>query len=89
MSTNYLLLKSKALELHLFEHSCKLDLGVYIGEHASVDLASNLTPQQVKQLAIRMIENASYFTSDPDEFLREAMYSLKHGYSHVGPLILE
>ena len=87
MSTNYLILKSKTCYLHLLEHSAKLALCLSTHDD-SINIAENLTPEQLRHIAIQMLENASYFTADPDKFLQDTSKMLEQSYNNFGPLII-
>lgn len=45
-----------------------------------------LTPTNIQQMCIQMLEDVSHFTDDPDKFLQET--GDKTFYNNLGPIIL-
>jgi len=42
----------------------------------------DMTPDQIRSIAIKMIESASYFTEDPEEFIKESSEFLNNSYNN-------
>lgn len=67
MSTSHVIYTDGDNALELTEHSTKLDIDMYIEGEAGVSI-NDLTPLQVQDIAIRLIECASYSSEDDIEY---------------------
>ena len=67
MSTSHIIYSDSDNALELTEHSTKLDIDMYIDGEEGVSI-NDLTPLQVQDIAIRLIECASYSTEDDIEY---------------------
>ena len=67
MSTSHVIYSDSDNALELTEHSTKLDIDMYIDGEEGVSI-NDLTPIQVQDIAIRLIECASYSTEDDIEY---------------------
>lgn len=74
-------------ELSLTEMSCKLDIVVVSqkdDEYKSIIL-DDYTPDQIRNIALKMIQSASYFTEDPDQFMKDTQSMLNdHHINKIG-----
>lgn len=87
MGTNYLLASSEGVTVSLHEQSCTFDLSIS-DSFCDIDLCG-LTPENIQQMCIQMLEDVSHFTDDPDKFLQETGNKLKQTfYNNLGPIIL-
>lgn len=67
MSTSHVIYSDSVNALELTEHSTKLDIDMYIDGEEGVSI-NDLTPLQVQDIAIRLIECASYSSEDDIEY---------------------
>ena len=67
MSTSHVIYSDSDNALELTEHSTKLDIDMYIDGEEGVSI-NDLTPLQVQDIAIRLIECASYSSEDDIEY---------------------
>ena len=67
MSTTYELYSNGDEALELTEHSTKLDIDMYINDEEGMSVIG-LTPLQIQDIAIKLIECASYSSEDDIEY---------------------
>lgn len=67
MSTSHVIYSDSDNALELTEHSTKLDIDMYVDGEKGVSI-NDLTPLQVQDIAIRLIECASYSSEDDIEY---------------------
>ena len=72
MSTSHNIYTNDVNSLELTEHSNKLDLDMYDDFDNGVSI-SDLTPIQVQDIAIRLLECASYSTEDDIEYFIDSI----------------
>ena len=68
MSTSHVIYANGDNSLELTEHSTKLDIDMYVDGEEEVSI-NDLTPLQVQDIAIRLLECASYSSEDETEYL--------------------
>lgn len=71
MGSQYTLLDNEQGEICLNEMSCRFDLQ-YDSSVVSVTAFTGLEPEQVVDMAIKMIHAASYFVADPQNLMNDA-----------------
>ena len=67
MGTTYELYANNDDALELTERSTKLDLDMYIDSEQQVSII-NLTPLQIQDIVVRLVEGASYSSEDSTEY---------------------
>ncbi len=79
MGTTYSLIKKHGLEVDLDEHSCLFDLDINceVNNTYSQITVSNLTPEQVIETALKMLQAASYFVEGAGETVDAAIIAFK------------
>lgn len=80
--------ETNVTEVYLSEMSCKLDLNItnesYQKHYRHLSI-KDLTPDQVRDIALKMIQSASYFTEDPDQFMKDTESMLNdHHINNIG-----
>ncbi len=82
MSTDYPVYKTEHVELSVGEHSAVLYLTLHLGNHGTIDIAYSLSPEDMAEVAIKILGACLYNCGDPKVFkkwlhkrLDEAYYS--------------
>lgn len=45
-------------------------------------------PEQIRHTAVQILENAAYFTADPDKFLQATGKMIERSYNNFGALLV-
>lgn len=57
--------------VYLGEHSCKVDLyGSVTRDGYAVDLAADITDEDLRKMIVKMVHVLSYISDDPEEVLK-------------------
>ncbi|QSM00790.1 hypothetical protein YerA41_089 [Yersinia phage YerA41] len=94
MGSSYELAKSSRngteSDLTLHEMSCKFSLTMNEEDskcHTQNVSINDLSPDEVRDIALRMIQSASYFTEDPDEFMESTKSMLNDRHINSIPVV--
>lgn len=81
--------RGHSLDLSITEQGClfSLDLAEQRGVGRTILSIDGLEPEEVRNIALRMIAAASYATEDPDEFMEETKDMVDYHYTNKLELV--